>query len=123
VVLGFTASAGGTATVDVQANPASTRNIGWNQSPGIAEDGVACQVFATFHESEQEVLVGAAAATFVAVEDGTTLAPAEGGLAASGGETVSLIVLLSALAAVVGGALIVVRGRRQHLEFAEDQES
>ena len=71
IVLGFTSSAAGSVTLDASAQPASTSHIGWNQSPGIASDGVPCQVFATFNEVDQVMLSESASATFAdeAVEE------------------------------------------------------
>lgn len=87
VVLGLTATAAGTADLAVQATPAATTHIGWNQSPAVAADGKPCQVFATFHAADQVVLDGVASATFVAVgTDGDVDAGAgAGGNAGTGG--------------------------------------
>lgn len=138
VVLGFAASTPGSVDLAVSATPAATSHIGWNQSPGVSEDGISCQVFATFHVSDQVVLTGAAAASFVADggtdggtdgggTDGGTGGGTDGGtvtgsdtsagaksgqLAATGTEPVAPFVLIAAFGAVIAGALLVSRARR-----------
>lgn len=66
VTLGFTSTASGTVTALASALPASTTHIGWNQSPGVSGDGVPCQVFATFNETNQLAVSAQANATFAA---------------------------------------------------------
>lgn len=75
VVLGFTATAAGAVSIDAQATPASTTHISWNQSPGVADDGVPCQVFATFNEVDQVTVEASATATFA---EGNTEEPGTG---------------------------------------------
>jgi len=80
VVLGLTATGEGTADLAVQATPASTSHIEWNQSPGLAADQRPCQVFATFHVADQVLLDGAASATFATEDDADDDADASAGV-------------------------------------------
>lgn len=79
VRLSFTRGSPGTVTLSAEAQPASHTHIAWNQSPGVAEDGKPCQVFATFPTTVDRSVSAAAEATFVeAAAEASTNADASG---------------------------------------------
>lgn len=85
VVLGYTADDEGAVDLEVTAAPTATAHIGWNQSPGVSDDGRPCQVFATFHVDDQVILSGAAVATF-AIDDEGADADVDGGAHGAGAD-------------------------------------
>jgi len=65
IQLSFTTDDVGTVNIAASARPVSRSAIGWNQSPGVAADGTACQVFATFHEVARLTVADNADANFL----------------------------------------------------------
>lgn len=63
--LAVTGESAGTVSLSATAQPASPAHIAWNQSPGIAADGVPCQVFATFSSTVDRTVTSSAQATFI----------------------------------------------------------
>jgi hypothetical protein len=110
VVLGVTATSDGTANLRASASPVSINQLNWNQSPGVAEDGVPCQVFSHFDSRQNTVVANAATATF-----GTTGTAGVGGaneLAVTGVDPTPALTLGTLLLALGGAALLAIRTRR-----------
>lgn len=66
VTLGFTAATAASVTVSASAHPAAVEHISWNQSSGVALDGIGCQLYATFPAVAIPAVADSSTASFLA---------------------------------------------------------